>query len=206
MEKDKYLNEESFQKTKGKVIRLALIVLICGVLLGGGLITIGIKSAKGVDSKSNNRTEKVIQADIDKLNTELITLKAQLTKEFEKNNFSEEYYRLQDEVAQKQRKLGKLEDELWKVETGYNATKKSIEKGKAIPFYMIGGFIIIASCMASSSIYMFAKRREIVAFTTQQVMPVAKEGIEKMTPTISNTAKEIAKGITAGIEEGKNNK
>ena len=83
----------------------------------------------------------------------------------------------------------------------------------SIPFYMIGGFIIIASCMIAGSIYMTTKQREILAFHTQQVMPVAQEGIEKMAPTIgkagASVAKEmapaygeVAKEISKGIKEG----
>ena len=34
------------------------------------------------------------------------------------------------------------------------------------------------------------------------MMPIAQEGIEKMTPTIGNAAGEIAKGISKGIKEG----
>ena len=48
-----------------------------------------------------------------------------------------------------------------------------------------------------------AHRREIAAYTTQQVMPIAQEGIEKITPTISNAAGSIAKSISKGIKEGK---
>ena len=46
-------------------------------------------------------------------------------------------------------------------------------------------------------------RREITAYTTQQVMPVAQEGIEKMTPTVADAAGSIAKSISKGIKEGK---
>ncbi len=49
--------------------------------------------------------------------------------------------------------------------------------------------------MIAVSIYTFAKRREILAFSAQQVMPVAKEGIEKMTPTVSKSVEEITRGI-----------
>ena len=78
-----------------------------------------------------------------------------------------------------------------------------------MPFFMFGGVIIIASCMVSGSIYMITKRREMLAFGMQQVMPVAQEGIEKMTPTIKKVGKEmapmygdIAKEISKGIKEG----
>lgn len=81
---------------------------------------------------------------------------------------------------------------------------KDFDSFDSIPFYMFGSFVIILTCMIAGSIYMFSKRREIAAFTTQQVMPIAKEGIEKMAPTIGIVGKEIAKGISEGIEE--NNK
>lgn len=204
MEKKEYLNEEVFQKTKKKIISIAVAVLMCGILLGGGLITLGIIKANTVDSKSNKRSEEVIQTEIDTLNNELSLLRSKLIKEFESNSFSEEYYKLQNEVSQKQRKIENLEDELWKASSGYNSTISSMSKSKSIPFYMFGVFIIIVSGMISLSIYLFAKSREITAFTTQQVMPIAKEGLDKIAPTVGNAAKEIAKGITAGIEEGKN--
>lgn len=38
----------------------------------------------------------------------------------------------------------------------------------------------------------------------QQTMSLAKEGIEKMAPTVGNAAGEIAKGITNGIKSGLN--
>lgn len=90
---------------------------------------------------------------------------------------------------------------------------KDFDSYDSIPFYMIGVFIIIASCMIASSIYMTTKQREILAFHTQQVMPVAQEGIEKMAPTIgkagASIAKEMApaygemaKEISKGIKEG----
>ena len=69
---------------------------------------------------------------------------------------------------------------------------------------MFGSFIIIASGMISFSVYMISKRRELLAFSAQQVMPVAQEGIEKMAPTIGSAVgtmgKELAKGMKEGLE------
>lgn len=42
-----------------------------------------------------------------------------------------------------------------------------------------------------------------MAFTIQQEMPIAKEGIDTMAPTFGNVAKEIAKGIKEGINDDK---
>ncbi len=78
---------------------------------------------------------------------------------------------------------------------------KEFDSFDSIPFYMFGAFVIIATCMIAGSIYMFSKRREITAFTAQQVMPVAKEGIDEMAPTIGNAVGEIAKGIKKGLND-----
>ena len=61
----------------------------------------------------------------------------------------------------------------------------------------IGVFIIGVGGM----LLMVAHRREIEAFSAQQIMPVAKEGINEMAPTIGNAAGEIAKGIKKGLNE-----
>ena len=81
---------------------------------------------------------------------------------------------------------------------------KSYESSKSIPLYMFGAFVIISSCMFAGAIFMFAKRREILAFQAQQVMPVAKEGIDEMSPTIGKAAGEIAKGIKNGLKDEDN--
>ncbi len=46
-------------------------------------------------------------------------------------------------------------------------------------------------------------RREITAYTTQQVMPVAKEGLNEISPEIGNVAKEVTKGIKEGLKDEK---
>ena len=51
--------------------------------------------------------------------------------------------------------------------------------------------------------FLIGNRREIAAYSVQQTMPIAKEGIEEMAPTIGNAAGEIAKGIKKGLEDEK---
>lgn len=72
--------------------------------------------------------------------------------------------------------------------------------------FAAGGFISVIgfTLVSSGGIAIFiSHRREITAYTSQQVMPVAQEGIEKITPTIANSAGTIAQSISKGIEEGK---
>ena len=78
--------------------------------------------------------------------------------------------------------------------------------------FAIGSFMSVFSfglASVGAICLMVAHRREITAYTTQQVMPVAKEGIEEITPTISKAAEEmapaagrVAEEITKGIKKG----
>ena len=82
--------------------------------------------------------------------------------------------------------------------------------GKAVGSFIMlafGGIMSTAGfglSVAGGIILIISHRRGIAAYTTQQVMPVAQEGINKMAPTIGNAAKEIAKGIKEGINEADN--
>ena len=71
--------------------------------------------------------------------------------------------------------------------------------------FILGGFLTslgFAGTIAGGMVSLIAHRREITAFTVQQTMPIAQEGIEKMTPTISNAAGSLAQSITKGIKDG----
>lgn len=219
MENNKYLNEENYQRSKKKVVSIAIIILVLGILIGGGLIGFGISKSSSIKAPSTQdiaKEKESIQSKKDELNNELATLKAKQNQEFKANGISEDYYRLSNEISKKQNEVNKLDTQIWKLEHEDSEFDVEFEKSKYIPFYMIGGFIIISSFMISLSVYTFAKRREILAFSAQQVMPVAKEGIDEIAPTIGkagasiakemapvygNIAKEIGKGIKEGINE-----
>ena len=72
-------------------------------------------------------------------------------------------------------------------------------------FHKLGFFIFAVIGMAlvgfGAQAKMLGKGREISAFFAQQQMPVAKEGIEKMSPAMGTAAKEIAKGIKEGLKD-----
>lgn len=50
-------------------------------------------------------------------------------------------------------------------------------------------------------ILVIAHKREIMAFTAQQTIPVAKEVAEDVAPTVGNVAKEITKGVKEGMKD-----
>lgn len=94
------------------------------------------------------------------------------------------------------------------METGINSNSAFSSFGG----FALGGFMMVPGLFLTSVGFMFrfliGNRREITAYTTQQVMPIAQEGIEKITPTVSSAigsiGKELAKGIKEGIDEANN--
>ena len=76
-----------------------------------------------------------------------------------------------------------------------------MEKESTGMFMLIPGiFVTVVGCMVR---FVVANQRSIMAYQAQQAMPIAKEGIEKMSPTLGTAAKEIAKGVKEGMSEGK---
>lgn len=95
------------------------------------------------------------------------------------------------------------------IQTAENGTINNSQMAKSvfgnIGLVAAGGFINTFGFTLTviGAITMFiAHRREIAAYTTQQVMPVAQESIEKITPTVANAAGTIAQSISKGIKEG----
>lgn len=242
-----YLNEQKYQKTKSKISLIALIILLLGLGFGIFLISTGLENKKKNDTKySEENIQNQINEVNKKIETEEKTLKEKKSEledkgitysafttyndgesyelkiitnamdpsfnhcafdEYKNNTLTKEYCSLKAEIK--------------KLETTNVEFDKKFNSSKYIPYFMFGGFVIIATLMISGSIYMITKRREIMAFSTQQVMPIAQEGIEKMTPTMAKVVEdmsptmkkiakdiapaygEIAKEITKGIKQGK---
>ena len=181
MVQTQYLNEEKYQKNKKNITKIAILVLIIGLLVGGGLITVGL--IKNNQTKLSMEEINQIQEKIDNFNTQLSSLKSQQYQELKANGFSENYYNLNNQINNIEDKIDVLEDEL------------DQDTSHLVIFYILGGFIVLATIMASSSIYVTAKGREIIAFYAQQQMPVTKDAINELTPTVADAAEEITKKI-----------
>lgn len=186
---------------------------------------------------------KTLQAEledkIDEYDDKIKKLEREKTQKF--NGFTDEYYALVDQIDELKDEKEPLAEQLDEIEDyfdRYHTTnptvaekayelyyeinklkntdysfERSFNSSKYIPFFMFGGFIIVASLMFSAVLLSVLKRREIMAFSAQQVMPIAKEGIEEMAPTIGKAGKaiaeqmapvygDIAKEIAKGIKEG----
>ena len=196
MDEKKYLNEEKYQKTEKGITVFAILILVVGLFIGGFLIYRGI--AKPATSKV-----ETLEKELEVKRNELIN------KGIEYDESSEytdgEKYDLYIITKALDPSFPHCEFDEYKnnsITKEYCAAKNSISEFSNITSIMFGAFICFATIGIFVSVLAFAKGRHILAFTTQQTMPVAKESIDEMAPTIGNAAGEIAKGVTKGIKNG----
>ena len=210
-EKKEYLTEKNYNKGKKIIMLIALLVLVVGLTIGGFLIYKGINEKQKIDNTTNEQAEKdkqrlkEIETEKEELNKKISDKKYECDSiKMETDSWFEKSNKCDNEVLSLEEQVDELESEEFDLEnTDYEFDKKFNSVGST-RYFMFGVFIIIATLITSLSIFMFAKRREIMAFGMQQTMPLAQEGIEKMVPTVGNAAGTIAKDVAAGIKEGIN--
>ena len=114
MQKQEFLNEENYQRSKKKIANIALIILIIGILLGGGLITIGLVRQEKINEKYSEES-KLAKAE------QLETQKQSLIEELD----TEKQHLISAKDTLKN-KIKPIEDQIKKLErapfTGFNDT------------------------------------------------------------------------------------
>ena len=63
---------------------------------------------------------------------------------------------------------------------------------------IFGFFITFVGCIVR---FFIGNARNIMAYQTQQMRPIAQESAEKMAPTAGVVAKEVAKGFKSGFKD-----
>ena len=285
MENQTFLNEEKYQQSKKKIVKVSIIVLIVGVLIGGTLIAFGLLKQNKVNSNYSSESKAKLQEELDaekanleaikseleSKNTEALTAEKQkleakkselnakgikydvFTKyddgdsydlkiitevldpsfnncafnEYKDNQLTSAYCLLLNKQDENSKVINIIQNtingrfnncsfseyknnsyiskycSLMNELSEKNNFNKDFDSFDSIPFYMIGVFVIVVSFMISGSIFMVTKRREMLAFHAQQIMPIAQEGMQKMSDTMSKASGDMAREITKGIEEGK---
>lgn len=222
--KKEYLNESNYQDTKKKLTIVALIVIATGILIGGGLIGKGLLNNININSEYSDENKKSVVDMLEQEKKKLENTKHDLVNKGVKySNFASyedgEAYDLYvitkvldpsfsycsfDEYKNNSitAEYCSLTNRLKELNNNFN---KDFDTHDNIPLFMFGGFIIIASFMIGGSVYMIAKKREVMAYGLQSVMPLAQEGLEKMGPTVAKVGKNIAQEMGPTVAKvGKN--
>ena len=214
-----YLNEEEYQKNQKRISKFAIVLLVIGLIIGGALITLGIINIK---KSFSNEKELELTSQLEKEKNILENKWKELVdKGIKFSNFAEytdgEEYDLKiitraldpsfDYCNSNEYKKNNLTSKYCNLveQINYGINRNKVFSCIiSILLIMFGFFIITETFIKSGVIYLFSKKRKIMAFTTQQSMPIMKEKMEKMAPSVGKVAENIAKGIKKGLEDDKN--
>lgn len=178
MEQEKYLSEEKYQETNKKVKKTSKTLLIIGaILLVIGIIMIiaGFISFKNAQNKAMNSFNNSASNLFDSFNNSI------------NNDDGEEFVNSMKESAT-------------------SVTDSSNDSFTSVGLFALGGFVLSAGVVlliVGGVMAYMAHRREITAYTTQQTMPIKKETINDITPTVADAAGTIAESVNQGFEESK---
>lgn len=211
-----YLNEESYESGKSKLKIIICVIVLIGLAIGGGLIYLGINRTNPARIESLTNELNVAKEELVTLKKSLTEKNKPTTDQIKKlerepfRGFTDDYYEKQDQIAELKESIKEdtktIEDINYVFEHGctfnhntnlnkycdlYNTLERANNKTYSIPFYMFGGFIIVAVLMSIIPFIFMLKGREITSFVTQQGLPIAKESVEKMGPSVAKMAKDI---------------
>ena len=206
---EELLSEEKYRKVKGKLSHTALIVLIIGLLVGGSMLCYGIFGGPSDEKLSELKTQ--LEEKRDELENSGVTecSNYRCGDGYDLYVINEALDPSFDHCAFDEYKNSSITGEYCK------ARNASSLDGGRIVYCIIGGFLIFAFGMFAGQIYFMSRGREVLSFMTQQTLPVAAEGFEKVAPTVARVKKgmmkdmapaygELAKEISKGIKEGIN--
>lgn len=208
MENKKYLNEEKYQKTSKKLFSIGVGIIIFGIVVAAIMaitkIDFGPKvskeklqqqlaqlkpalqqrydelESKGFDESWDYKDEEGYEMALIDIALDPTNSTCEHSSRYSDNDTTREYCEVKAQI--------------------YEFDKPKMNGGSL--FIIVPSLMVLMPCLAfGAMLILTAKRREITAFTAQQVMPVAKEGIEKMAPSAGVAAKEIAKGIKEGLKD-----
>lgn len=193
--KNQYLNEEKYQSTRKKLIIIAFVFLILGVL--GGVILINTAKQK---SKEH---EILVQEKLEIIKFKREELEKKLSdKSYECDSLDMKDPNWFADAGKCRDQELKLRGELTDLDYEESVVKR--EEGPEFLYFVLGGISIFTGIVIFGGLLATAKRREILAFHAQQVMPVGKEIIEDVAPTVGSAVGTISKDLAKGIKEGIN--
>ena len=208
MDKKQYLTEEHYNGINKKIKIISAIILTTGLLVGGGLIAMG--AIKSDEAKKDAEMSVIAdQKKIEELESQKTSIEVEYNAkqqecdslEMGSSDWFSRSTQCNRESQSLYQKIASLDQDIFKLQNAVYYPRNYTF------LYMIGAFCIIAGIMISLGIFLITKRRAILAYNAQTVMPVGKEVVEKATPTVAKAAGDIAgsvaEGISRGVKKGK---
>lgn len=180
MTEKKHLDEQTYQSNKKKLNIIALSILITAVVVGLGLIIVPrvfmTAPATAVISDSE-------------LNAQIAAIESEYTKKMGEPGWFEEQVTKNNSVMAARKAKS-------------DAASAAFKAEGEISFVTFGGIaIIFVGAAIAGNLFYFANFRKVAGYAAQGIMPVAKEAITDIAPTIGAAYGTVAKGAASGIGE-----
>ncbi|MEI7689706.1 MAG: hypothetical protein WCI79_01920 [Candidatus Saccharibacteria bacterium] len=201
MEPKKELDEKTYQSNKKKLNKIALGILITAVVVGLGLIIV---------PRIVTTTPAPVVVSDSELDAQIATIRSGYTKKMGESGWFEEQRTMNEKISKAQKAQSDAEFEAAKV--------KNSNTSVTVTTTVFGVFIAIAGAIIAGSLLYLANIRKVAGYAAQSIMPVAKEVVTGMAPTmgaatgvaasaaapgIGDIAREIKKGMNEADEASK---
>lgn len=208
MTQKELLNEESYQKTTKKLFSIGIGIILIGVVVAVIMVIPKLNfepevskeelqkqlaelkpalqerydelEAKGVEESWDYKDEEGYEMTLIDIALDPTNSTCERSSLYSDNDTTREYCKVKAQI--------------------YELDNPKMSGGPL--FIIVPSLMVLMPCVGiGAMLILTSKRREIVAFSAQQIMPVAQEGIEKMAPSAGVAAKEITKGIKEGLKD-----
>lgn len=219
---NEHLNEGKYQKAKKGLIVTAVVVAAIGITIALMFLIIpGIKKmsdANKISIMSKEETEakkleieatyaKKIEEAEEQKKLKKLEIEAKYTKKMTDEGWFEEKSQKNTEIfeLEKENLSFNLAKEKNNLISDFDRNNMNLEikikklKFEAMAKLVIGGVLLLITFLITGKMLIFAFGRNILAFGAQTVVPVGKEVIEEMSPTMGKASGTIASSAAPGM-------
>lgn len=193
-------NENNVQSRFNKTLIIGVFAFV--LILGSGIFLMktgfNVTEKTKVEEQQKTNDENISELEKEKaeLEEQEITLRAAESEEFKTNGFSEEYYRIENELSNITDRIVEIEFEISKIKNGYYDNKASIDAGVSKGIYFL--FPGIAICISSFVILVIYIKK---SFTNPLASMTSSS--KEMLEDFSDIAIKMAKELNPTYEEFK---
>lgn len=186
MVEKKELNEQTYQSNKKKLNKIALGIFIAGVVVGLGLIIV----PRLISAQTTSTTPKALTSS--EVETQTAAIRAEYTKKMTDDGWFEDQKAMQQRISDLNSSSMVLND--------FESAKSSmLDDSVVITMTIFGVFIMVGGAIAAGVLLYVANLRKVAGYAAQGVMPVAKEVITEIAPTMGAATGVAASAAAPGI-------
>ncbi len=139
------MTKVDIEKPKNNKIILVRLTMIFMFFFSVGMLMAGIIKICRIQHDLGDKNVTELSADIEDKAKKMTEKEEERDKEYVKNGFSDEYFRINDEVAKISTEISRATNSRYMQETGFNNPRNFGELMRIVPGLVIGAITILVS-------------------------------------------------------------